>query len=66
MSPQRSEQRHVTWSPEDSDMTVHGMDLLFSRFFKGVLGTRFGSVESEKIGSLESEKLGPYRFIPGI
>jgi len=27
------------------------------RFFKGVLGTR--------IGSLESEKLGSYRSIPG-
>jgi len=35
-------------------------------FFKGVLGTRFGSLESEKIiiGSLESEKSGPYRSIP--
>jgi len=39
------------------------------------LGTRFGSLESEKIiigspeskkiGSLESEKSGPYRFISG-
>jgi len=34
------------------------------RFFYGVLGTRFGSLESEKIGSLESEKLGLYRSIP--
>ena len=40
-----------------------------SMFFKGVLGTPFGSLESEKIiirslksekiGSLESDKLGP-------
>jgi len=36
-----------------------------SRFFKGVLGTRFGSLEL-KIGSLESEKSGPYSSIPGI
>jgi len=46
-----------------------------SGFFKGVLVTRFGSLESEKIifgsleskklGSLESEKLGPYKAIPG-
>ena len=37
------------------------------RVFQGVLGTRFGSLESEKIiiGSLESEKSGPYRSIPG-
>jgi len=34
------------------------------RFFKGVLETRFGSLEL-KIGSLESEKSGPYRSIPG-
>jgi len=41
-------------------------------FFKGVLETRFGSLElkigfpeSEKIGSLESENLGPCMFIPG-
>jgi len=44
-------------------------------FFKGVLGTQFGSqefqigsLESEKIiiiGSLESEKSGPYRSKPG-
>jgi len=44
-------------------------------FFKGILGTQIGSLESqkiiigslksEKIGSLESEKLGPYRSIPG-
>jgi len=34
-------------------------------FFKDVLGTRFGSLESKKIGSLESEKSGPYRSIPG-
>jgi len=42
--------------------------------FKGVLGSRFGSLEfqigsleSEKIiiGSPESEKSDPYRFIPG-
>jgi len=45
-----------------------------ARFFKGVLGTPFGSLElkigslePEKIinGSLESEKSGPYRSIPG-
>jgi len=45
------------------------------RVFKGVLGIRFGSLEStkvilgflesEKIGSQESEKSGPYRSILG-
>jgi len=44
------------------------------RFFQGILGTRFGSLEfqigflqSEKIiiGSLKSEKSGPYRSILG-
>ena len=46
--------------------------LIISGFFKGVLGTRFGSLElkigfleTEKIWSLESEKSGPYRSIPG-
>jgi len=34
-------------------------------FFKGILGARFGSLESDKIGSLESEKSSPYRSIPG-
>jgi len=34
-------------------------------FFNVFLGTRFGSLESEKIGSLASEKSGPYRSIPG-
>jgi len=43
--------------------------------FLGVLGTRFGplesekiiigSLKSEKIGSLESEKSGPYKSMPG-
>jgi len=38
-----------------------------SWFFLGVLGTRFGSLESEKIiiGSLKSEKSVPYRSKPG-
>jgi len=37
------------------------------RVFLRHLGTRFGSLESEKIiiGSLESEKSGPYMSIPG-
>jgi len=39
-------------------------DNIVYRFFKGVLGTRFGSLEL-KIGSLESQKSGPYRSIPG-
>ena len=43
-------------------------------FFKGVLGTRIGSLEFQIgflepeniiIGSLKSEKSGPYRSIPG-
>jgi len=33
-------------------------------FFKGVLGTRFGSLQL-KIGSLESQKSGSYRSIAG-
>jgi len=46
-----------------------------SRFFEGIIGTQFASLElkivsleSEKIivGSLESEKSGPYTSIPGI
>ena len=46
---------------------------LYSSFFQGVLGTRFGSLElkigsleSAKIiiGSLELEKSGPYKSIP--
>jgi len=46
-----------------------------TRFFQGVLGTWFrsleshkiiiGSVELEKIGCWESEKSGTYRCIPG-
>ena len=38
---------------------------IYNQVFEGVLGTRFGSLESEKIGSLESEKSGPYMSIPG-
>jgi len=36
-------------------------------FSQGVLGTRFGSLESAKIiiGPLESEKSGPCRSTPG-
>jgi len=52
----------------------HMLDLVFSQpqirntveqvFFKGVLGTRFGFLESEKIimGSLGSEKIGSVKI----
>jgi len=50
-------------------------NLIYIYIFQGVLGTRFGSLESEKIiiGSLKSEKIlsleleksGPYKSKPG-
>jgi len=52
---------------------MNNKESLLSVFFKEVLGTQFGSLESEKtivrslksenIGSLESEKSGPCRSI---
>ena len=36
--------------------SLHNQNIYIYRFFKGVLGTRFGSLEL-KIGSLESEKI---------
>jgi len=42
-------------------------------FFKGIVGTRFGSLElkirsleSDKVGSLESEKSDPYMSVRGF
>jgi len=39
-----------------------------NRFYKGVLGTRFGSLESEKIiiGSLQPEKIGSLQIRTGF